>query len=62
MKTETAAGSLGRAVCLLRAFAVLLCAAAAGGCSFLEDEFTWLDRTGPTAAPDAPVSATTLRP
>ncbi len=35
-----------------------------GGCSLLENEFTWLDRIGPAlrAVPDAPVSGTLSRP
>jgi hypothetical protein len=41
-----------------RALLVLLVLLPAGGCRFLADEFTWLDRASPAAieAPDAPVS------
>lgn len=36
----------------------------AGGCTFLADEFTWLDRSAPSAqkTPDAAVSAEVVRP
>jgi len=39
-------------------------ACAAGGCRFLADEFTWLDRRAPAArtVPDAPVSGLAERP
>lgn len=41
-----------------RGWLLLVLPIVGGGCSFLTDEFTWLDRAGPVAAgaPDAPVS------
>jgi hypothetical protein len=47
-----------------RAFAIALLASLAAGCSFLADEFSWLDRTPPGAsvAPDAPQPAAIERP
>ncbi len=46
------------------AFALLLLAVVVplGGCSFLSDEFGWLDRSGIAARPDAPVAGTVDRP
>lgn len=44
--------------------AALFVVAATGGCRFLADEFTWLDRQPPGAGspPDAPVSGIDERP
>ena len=41
----------------VRALLVFAACGLAGGCSFLADEFTWLDRAAPklTTAPDAAV-------
>jgi hypothetical protein len=45
-------------------FALLLLAVVVpfGGCSFLADEFGWLDRNANVARPDAPVAGTVARP
>ena len=42
----------------------LLASLCAGGCRFLADEFTWLDRRAPgaVAVPDAPLSGVVDRP
>ena len=48
----------------VRLLSVLLAALGAGSCSFLADEFTWLDRAGPVADPAATAapSGTAERP
>ena len=47
-----------------RTLAVAFLALLVAGCSFLADEFSWLDRTPPGAAvaPDAPQPAAVERP
>jgi hypothetical protein len=47
-----------------RTLAVAFLASLVAGCSFLADEFSWLDRTPPGAAvaPDAPQPAAVERP
>ena len=65
MQIESGPGGDGRGRRRLLAACLCLCAAAVtGGCRFLADEFTWLDRAAPTStvAPDAPVSGLAERP
>jgi hypothetical protein len=66
MKNETScrvAARRSRRPLALLAFA-LLASLSLGGCSFLADEFTTLDRAAPSAliAPDAPTNGLEQRP
>lgn len=62
MKTEPSR-SRPKCRCIWCCLWLCVCFAAAG-CSFLANEFTWLDRVGPAVreAPDATASGTVSRP